>query len=427
MNQIGGCITEIATANTKILIDLGHNLPNNEGTNDDCWANEESVKKLTDGIDAIFYTHYHGDHVDLFRFVPKGVKQYIGETAKKVVIRKYQQLSRLADKKEQYTHYLSKVKKMLPLKEEKTKKIKGIQITPYFVSHSAYESFMFLIEAEGKRILHTGDFRDHGHLGKGLMKILKCMLRKGTIDVLIIEGTMLSRLSERVKKECMLQKDVYKIMSKYKNVFVLCSSTDMERLATFHAANKQIDNRPFVCDNYQADILQIFSDSAGQHSPLFVFDKVFDLEWKNKNCLKGKNEKLLNYMKNQGFCMLVRPTEKFVDYYYLLKKHINEEDTVLIYSMWEQYIHPESKHKKENYLNFVNLFPKIEKLHTSGHASADCLVEVCNFVNPTSAIIPIHSESSDDFKKLPLHEELKEKIVTESAKKEDIEIIIRIK
>lgn len=33
--------------------------------------------------------------------------------------------------------------------------IKDITITPYIVDHSAYNSFMFLIEADGKRILHT--------------------------------------------------------------------------------------------------------------------------------------------------------------------------------------------------------------------------------------------------------------------------------
>lgn len=37
-----------------------------------------------------------------------------------------------------------------------------IRVTPIPVGHSAYDAFMFLIEAEGKRILHTGDFRLHG-------------------------------------------------------------------------------------------------------------------------------------------------------------------------------------------------------------------------------------------------------------------------
>lgn len=35
IDQIGGCITEIATNNTRILIDLGQNLPDNEGNIND--------------------------------------------------------------------------------------------------------------------------------------------------------------------------------------------------------------------------------------------------------------------------------------------------------------------------------------------------------------------------------------------------------
>ena len=57
---------------------------------------------------------------------------------------------------------------------------------------------MFLIEAEGKLILHTGDFRDHGYLGRGLLPtIKKRILTQGNIDFLITEGTMLSRRQKK--------------------------------------------------------------------------------------------------------------------------------------------------------------------------------------------------------------------------------------
>ena len=41
-------------------------------------------------------------------------------------------------------------------------KIGDMTLTPIRVNHSAFDSYMFLIEAEGKRVLHTGDFRTHG-------------------------------------------------------------------------------------------------------------------------------------------------------------------------------------------------------------------------------------------------------------------------
>lgn len=47
-------------------------------------------------------------------------------------------------------------------------------IKPILVDHSAYNSFMFLIEADNKRILYTGDYRNHGYKGK----LFKPTLRK---------------------------------------------------------------------------------------------------------------------------------------------------------------------------------------------------------------------------------------------------------
>ena len=407
IDQIGGCITEIATANTRILIDLGQNLPDGEGNVDDDFANIDAIENLTKGIDAIFYTHYHGDHLGLFHLVPEKINQYIGSVAKRVALCKHQRLAFIKGREEQSAKEISRIEAMHPFDPKQAIEIGNIRITPYFVSHSAYDAFMFLIEVEGKRILHTGDFRGHGYLSKGLLPTIeKYILTKGKIDFLITEGTMLSRLDERVRYENELQREVVELMKQFKNVFVMCSSTDMERLATFYAANKEMGGRPFVCDDFQKSVLDIFSETAGKESSLFSFGKPYSF-WKG-------NTKLLNWMLDKGFCMLVRATDKFDDYFMFLEPHIDRTETVLIYSMWKEYINPESKHAIKRYLNFVDKFPCVKRIHTSGHASADCLVSVCNLVNPTSGIIPIHSEHSDNYKKLPIKEELKSKIITKS-------------
>lgn len=52
IDQIGGCITEIATDNAKILIDLGQNLPDGEGIVNDDFANFDAIEQITKGIDV---------------------------------------------------------------------------------------------------------------------------------------------------------------------------------------------------------------------------------------------------------------------------------------------------------------------------------------------------------------------------------------
>lgn len=420
INQIGGCITEIATANTRILIDLGQNLPDGEGNVVDDLANGTAIEQITHNVNAIFYTHYHGDHIGLFHLVPERVTQYIGAVAKQVAYRKHQQLSYNPERKQHSEKEMRIINSMKTYKADDPVTIGDIKVIPYFVSHSAYDSYMFLIEANGKRVLHTGDFRDHGYLGKGLLPTIeKYILPTGKIDFLITEGTMLSRLDEKVRHENDLKFQVMELMKQYKNVFVLCSSTDLDRLATFHSANLEMRNRPFVCDKYQKDVLKIFSDSAGKHSPLFIFKKPYTFS--------VTNPKLIKWIQDEGVCMLVRATDKFNDYIDYLMPQLKKEETILIFSMWKEYINPDSKHANKKYLDFISKFPTTTHIHTSGHASADCLAAVCNLVNPTLGIIPIHSENSSHYQKLPLKEDLKNKIITSTTTLDNTTIEIKRK
>ena len=63
---------------------------------------------------------------------------------------------------------------------------------------------MFLVECDGKRLLHTGDFRTHGQRGKAVIPTLEKYVKN--IDCLICEGTTLSRKREVPMTEFELQK-----------------------------------------------------------------------------------------------------------------------------------------------------------------------------------------------------------------------------
>lgn len=204
--------------------------------------------------------------------------QYIGDVAKQVIYRKYKQL---CFQQEKFQQHLRTLKRMHTFHENKTLRFGDILVTPYFVSHSAYDAYMFLIEAEGKRILHTGDFRGHGYLSKGLIPTIKKFI--GRVDLLIIESTMLARKDETILTESALSHKAAELMKKHKYVFVQCSSTDMERLASFkNATRSMFPFRPLLADEYQKDILDLFSatagtkkSSAGKESSCFKFGTVY--------------------------------------------------------------------------------------------------------------------------------------------------------
>ena len=65
-NQIGGCITVISSEKAKVMIDFGENLPGVESIKGEKEFDWESEK-----IDAVLFTHYHGDHIGRFKEIPK--------------------------------------------------------------------------------------------------------------------------------------------------------------------------------------------------------------------------------------------------------------------------------------------------------------------------------------------------------------------
>ena len=81
-HQIGGCITVIESAGTKIIIDFGSNLPGTKKNE----LGQRQINSITKDADAIFFTHYHGDHTGLIHLVPEGLPQFIGKGAKEVMV-----------------------------------------------------------------------------------------------------------------------------------------------------------------------------------------------------------------------------------------------------------------------------------------------------------------------------------------------------
>ena len=415
-NQIGGCITEIQSASgTRILIDLGHNLPG-ESEQEDKFEDPTNLSALLDGISGIIYTHNHGDHLGFFHQVPEAIPQYIGQMSKEVVLNileeslnkamrgKHQQLI------EEIEHRVMSLRSFRTYTSQQTIKVGDVTVTPYFVSHSAADSHMLLIECDGKRVLHTGDVREHGFLGKGLQPtLLKWMTG---VDVLITEGTMLSRDDDQTKTEHEIQAMMHEYMQRYKNVFVLCSSTNFDRLAGLHKANMAFSGRPFVCDVYQHRQFMTLSQYCGRHSSLY---RIYGVEEMSLG-----NEALHQRMVDNGFTMLVRDNGKFRTWLDLLLPKLDPEQTVLIYSQYKGYLDEQPKLQE-----FVSLFGNnMAYVHTSGHATRQTLAKVCRIVNPSTAIIPIHRDPMSDFRSLDIPQELKDKVVESSVCKNGIEIQI---
>ena len=308
LNQIGGCITEIQSlSGTKILIDLGHNLPDGGGVSEDRYESPENLDQLLDGCSAVFYTHYHGDHLGFAAEIhERGVAQYMGPLAIQIMTHLNDHMTFAPDLKDRAEANLKALNEFKTFAIRRKTIIGDIAITPFGVSHSAPDSYMFLIECDGKKVLHTGDFRDHGYLGKGLYTMLKKHIIPQGIDVLITEGTNVGQKSKSVLSEQEISSQFRQIMRKYKNVFILSSSADADRLWSIYSAHNK-SRQPFLCDDYQKKMLDIIRDGYDPDKPLyrFVTEDIFDIRnhW--------TNSKLVEWMHDKGFTMLIRRSDTF--------------------------------------------------------------------------------------------------------------------
>lgn len=412
-NQIGGCITTIEHDGCKIIIDLGSNLPGSKEKE----LTKEDIDLITSGANAILYTHYHGDHTGLHHLINPNIPQFIGAGAKDVMLCKYNALNAHND----YSAQIKSTQDMHPYKISEPIEFKGsdkIKVTPYLVSHSAFDAYMFKIECDNIKILHTGDFRRHGYIGKSLFDVLKKYIKD--VDILITEGTMLGRSQETVLHENDIKSNTITALKEHKYVFALCSSTDIDRLASFHDACKQT-SRTFFVDEYQKEVLDVFSKYSGKHSNFFKFDKTFKL-------IDCGAPKVVTVLKSTGFLMPIRssmlPIVKGMMSVY------NDENPWLIYSMWSGYAEEGKSYTNNDILKIRQLFNNNildgtkDGFHTSGHADIATLEEVCKIVNPKIGVIPIHKDKNTEYDMSGVS---KYKIFTSSEKvSDDLNIVFDI-
>ena len=365
-HQIGGIATEISTAKARILIDMGDEL----SLDPDFVSAPLDIAGVTDTngtCDAVLFTHYHGDHTGQITRIREDIPLYAGALAKDIMLTSAEH----SYKKD--TMLINRINTINPLIGGQILTIGDIKITPWSIDHSACDSYFFLIEAEGKRVLYTGDFRMHGFRGHAIPKILR---KIGKIDVLITEGTTLSRPNTKPMTEHNLQQKVKEYMRQYKYVYVLCASTNLERICALSKAVPE--GKYFVCDCYQKKLMGLIEQHWGHYSELY----------RNlKKTTYGDN--IQQKMRDKGFLMAVRDNHKFRE---IISK-FDREQSIILYSMWDGY-----RTKSDSTIpDFLNLAGKWESLHTSGHASHSDIENLILLSNP-EMVLPMHSESPDQIK-----------------------------
>lgn len=320
------------------------------------------VTDASSSCDAILISHYHGDHIGELWNVPGSIPVYMGTVAREIAN---------AYQKHMGKHYLNGANvNSFHTFSDAPFCIGDIRITPIHSDHSAYDAYMFFIEADDRSVLHTGDFRLHG---PGRERILSQLEILHGIDLLITEGTTIGRDDSRGFDEKDVEDSIRSASLRYKYCFVLGSSGNIDRIVSVAKAVPY--GRYFLMDDFQKELLEIVS----KHDPNYerAFQKALAL---GRN-LDAKAEK-------RGFCLLTRVNPKMED---MLKYYAGKypSETCLVYSMWTGYM------KHESISNFCKLSENMVTAHTSGHVNLTDLNSMINTLDPEK-ILFIHTECGAD-------------------------------
>jgi ribonuclease J len=384
--EIGGTCIELATSQTKILVDLGAPLSKNSQSFD-----PKSLK-----VDAVLISHPHQDHYGLIEQLDEKTPVYIGALGKSLI-----DATRIFLKRELPAN------NFIPFTRSNTFTVGDFTITPYLVDHSAVDAYAFLVEAEGKRLFYSGDFRAHGRKSVLFERMIKNP--PADIDLLFLEGTMLRRDNSEFPSEEAVQNKISALIRNQENMsFLLSSSQNIDRLVSAYKACI-VTGKTLVLDIYTAWVLELMNQVT-RNVPDMSWDLIKVYTSNSQYQTMKASREYFGSFANRVWDNRVTMDElenRPADYLFFGKmshfKTINrfkEQGGInLIYSQWQGYL----KYSSKDYFGAEEIAalkddPQVDftYAHTSGHATLEDLQSFARAINPR-ALVPIHTEFADDY------------------------------
>ncbi len=411
-HEIGGSCVEFTSGDSRLILDLGKPLVNKNDTpfRMEDFKGESGPDLVSQGVlpdvaglyewdkessapDALLISHAHIDHYGFYFLVRRDISFYLGEGTKKLI-----DLTALFTSQKgsisRYRHFTSGV----PFE------CGAFKVTPYLMDHSAFDAYAFLIEAEDKRALYSGDFREHGRKG-GAFEWFLANCPRG-IDALLLEGTMLGREGAPPISEIDIENRAAKLIEESRGITLFyASGQNIDRLVSFYKACKRT-GKTLVVDIYTAHILQALHGRAKIPYPSDRYPEiaVFYPFWLSRRIAQeGRKDLLYDFKRSKisreeisndpgQIVMLVRPS-MVSD----LERLGGLEGGTFIYSLWEGYLKEESARRLTGFAEANGM--AIHYLHTSGHASAETLRKVVQGIEP-KYVVPIHTFHPESYKGL---------------------------
>ena len=385
-DQIGGNCIELEVAGQRLILDAG--TPLDAGRDNPIPPTLDTARAVT----GVVISHPHQDHFGLLDALPDSWPVWTGGPSE-ALIRLTGRLSGRTLRQQ-----VRRFESFKPFSAG------PFTVTPFLTDHSAFDAHMLLIEAVGRRVLYSGDFRRTGRKAKLVDRMLE--RPPADVDVLLLEGTTLGR-AEGFPTESDLEERFLTLFRETPGrVFVSWSAQNIDRTVTLYRACKRA-GRTLVLDVYTLDVLEQLS-AFSESLPRLAWPGVrgvitASMARMYRNPKRLGRPEVVDRMAATGRCIsasrlvddpkavvMLRPS--------LLRDYMGKglrlsAQDAWVFSQWSGYLehggYPEVREA------FGQVGAHVAQIHTSGHASRDDLLALAKRVQ-ARALVPIHSFDWDD-------------------------------
>ena len=396
-HEIGGSLVELESGGERLVLDAG--LPLEGVPQRDLLPDVPGLWAEGDGsLRALVISHPHPDHHGLADLVDSSVPILLGEAAASI----------LAE-----AAFFVPGARRFPvaghLRHRERIRLGPFDVTPWLVDHSAFDAYALVVEANGQRLLYTGDVRAHGRK-PGLLAALARGV--GPVDVLLMEGT---RVQTGAEERSLTEADVEdactaRFARAEGMALVFYSPQNVDRLVSLYRAAKR-SGRIFVMDLYAVSI------AAATKKPTIP-----QAGWDGVRVYVPHSQRR-RVIEHEAFDRIdaVRASRIYAD-----ELRERARDVVMtcrasmlgelerggclggaeaVWSMWPGYLDRLAGPQVRERLSGLGV--TLEIVHASGHATTDDLHEFASTVKP-ERLVPIHTSAAEQFADLFSHVEIQE-------------------
>jgi ribonuclease J len=393
--EIGGSCVEVEHDRFRLILDLGRPL---ESARDDgtglpllrelAWP---QIGARNGWLSGVVVSHGHVDHWGLVPLIDKEIPIICGEgTARTLHAASFFTPDERVDFRPRWL-----------LKDRESIEVGPFRLTPYLMDHSAFDAYMVLVEAGGRRLLYSGDVRAHGRKGKLFERFVASP--PADVDAMLLEGTHVRETSQvttaGVASEFDVENSCVQLFRDTPGIVLACySPLNVDRLVSLYKAARR-SSRVFVMDLYAATVMATRRDALPQ------------AEWDGVRVFVPRSQRAR--VKRQRAFELTDAVRRRRIYPEDLRAKAGElvmtcrasmlgdlrsarclERAVGVWSLWPGYLEEPAGAEFEAQLAADGI--GLHRIHASGHATVADLQRLAEAVRP-KALVPIHTQAPQRF------------------------------